>query len=103
MPGSNSASGFPHGVLFIVIVAALVCVCGPSAALGAELEVQVTGVSATQAILRYRSPTNRPCSVEVSESNTFRPLVHDVDPDLVRRRIGHALGAAEPADRRASS
>src|SRR4051794_33897479 len=48
----------------------------------AELHVEISGVSATQAILRYRVPINRPCLVEVSESNTFRPLVHDVDPLL---------------------
>jgi len=47
-----------------------------------DLRVEVSAVSSTQAILRYRGPRNRPCNGEVSESGTFLPLVHDVDPDL---------------------
>ncbi len=46
------------------------------------LQVKVAGISNTQAILSYVSPVSQPCTVEVSESNTFRPLVHDVDPAL---------------------
>src|SRR5437868_5499596 len=49
---------------------------------GAGMPVEVAGISATQAILRYDPPNHRPCTVEASESNTFRPLVHDVDPAL---------------------
>src|SRR5438270_12503257 len=49
---------------------------------GADLLVQVSGASATQAILRYRTANQRPCTVEVSESASLRPLVHDVDPAL---------------------
>ena len=60
----------------------VLCLCGPQVCPGAELQVEVTGISATQAILRYTSLLKRPCTVEVSESNTFRPLVHDVDPAL---------------------
>ena len=40
---------------------------------GADVPVELAGVSATQTILQYHSATNRPCTVEVSESNTFRP------------------------------
>ena len=52
---------------------------------GAGVAVELAGVSATQAILRYQPPNNSPCKVEVSEANTFQPLVHDVDPALFAR------------------
>src|SRR5450755_2343057 len=62
----------------IILTASL----GASMALGAVGNLQVRGVTSTQAILVYRAPDANPCSVEVSESPTYRPLAHDVDPSL---------------------
>ena len=53
-----------------------------SAAYGAVGNLQVRGVTSTQAILAYTAPDTNPCSVEVSESQSYRPLAHDVDPAL---------------------
>jgi hypothetical protein len=44
--------------------------------------ITVTGVSSTQAIIAYQAPDENACSVEVSESINYTPLVHDVDPLL---------------------
>jgi hypothetical protein len=44
--------------------------------------VSVTGASSTQAILRYTAPDENACMVEVSESASFTPLVHDLDSTL---------------------
>ena len=44
--------------------------------------VRVQGVTSTQAILAYTAPDNNRCAVEVSESPTYVPLVHDVDGAL---------------------
>src|SRR5450631_4442783 len=62
----------------IILTASL----GASMALGAVGNLQVRGVTSTQAILVYRAPDANPCSVEVSESPSYRPLAHDVDPVL---------------------
>ena len=51
-------------------------------AFGAISNVQVRGVTSTQASISYTAPDTNACSVEVSESATYRPLVHDVDPSL---------------------
>src|SRR5260370_3682150 len=53
-----------------------------SMAYGAVGNLQVRGATSTQAILAYRAPDTNPCSVEVSESPSYRPLAHDVDPAL---------------------
>ncbi len=54
-------------------------IAGLPVALHAAPEV---GVHATQAVLHYMAPDNNPCTIEVSEFSTFRPLVNDVNPVL---------------------
>src|ERR1035441_8407193 len=53
-----------------------------SVAYGAVGNLQVRGVTSTQAILAYTAPDTNACSVEVSQSQSYLPLVHDVDPAL---------------------
>ena len=53
------------------------------AGLHAEIkDVTVAGATPTQAILTYTAPGDQPCQVAVSESQSLKPLVHDVDPAL---------------------
>src|ERR1019366_3437406 len=44
--------------------------------------VRVVGTTNTQAVLAWSAPDSNPCSVQVSESNSLSPLVHDVDATL---------------------
>ena len=53
------------------------------AALCADIsDVRVAGVSSTQAILSYTAPDSNPCTLQVSESQSYAPAIHDVDPQL---------------------
>jgi hypothetical protein len=52
------------------------------AAFAQGFTVTIPATSPTQAVLTYTAPSNSPCTVEVSESNSYSPLVHDVDSGL---------------------
>src|SRR5580693_3738155 len=52
------------------------------AAFGQNVVVTVAATSPTQAVLTYTAPGHSACTVEISESITYAPLVHDADPGL---------------------
>ncbi len=47
-----------------------------------QLTLAVSQTTDTQAILTYTAPSASACSVQVSQSSSLSPLVHDVDPVL---------------------
>jgi len=49
---------------------------------GAVDNVSVTGVTNTQAVIRYTAPDLNSCTVEVSEASTYAPPVNDVNTAL---------------------
>ncbi len=66
----------------------------PVLACAAITNVSVVGVTNTQAVISYTAPNGSACTVEVSESATYSPLVFDVDP---------AIFAGSDQDSRATS
>jgi hypothetical protein len=61
------------------IAATCLVLCIPASA---QNSVRVYGVTSTQALLNYDAPDQSPCTIEVSESPTYLPLVADLDPLL---------------------
>lgn len=49
---------------------------------GGTFTLNVVSTSNTQAILSYTAPSTSPCTVETSQSNTYLPLVNDVNTAL---------------------
>ena len=48
----------------------------------AAQDLQVSGATATQAVVTYSAPTEKGCGVALSESATFTPVVNDVNGTL---------------------
>jgi hypothetical protein len=67
---------------------------------GQPTELRVDGVTATQALLSYKTPNDNPCSVEVSESVDFTPLADDVNGTLFTGANSDSGRAAVSAVRR---
>jgi hypothetical protein len=51
-------------------------------AFAAITNIQVSGTTPTQALISYDAPGGSACTIKVSESPAFSPLVHDVDESL---------------------
>lgn len=49
---------------------------------GAIGDLHVIGTTATQAVIGYTAPDQNPCIIQVSESSSLSPLVHDTDPAI---------------------
>ena len=49
---------------------------------GANINITVTGVTPTQAVIKYSATSSNACTIALSESMTMTPLVNDVNPAL---------------------
>src|SRR5450755_973233 len=49
---------------------------------GAIGDLHVIGTTATQAVIGYTAPDQNPCIIQVSESSSLSPLVHDTAPAI---------------------
>jgi len=65
------------GAMRLFIVASIA-----SSLFAATIPVVVVGTTATQAILRYKATSDGACTVEVSPSSGYIPIVHDVNANL---------------------
>lgn len=57
----------------------LICLAIAGGLLAQPTAVRVVGPTNTQAVLAYNSPDDAACTLELSESASYTPLVHDVD------------------------
>jgi hypothetical protein len=48
----------------------------------AVTNIRILGTTSTQAVISYTAPDSNPCTIQISQSPTYSPLVHDVDPTL---------------------
>ncbi len=75
-------TGSVNSRLFIVYAALLSALAGPGSVF-ASTTVQISSVTATQAVMQVNTTNlQNACTYEVSESATYFPLVHDLDPAL---------------------
>ncbi|HEY1206700.1 MAG: hypothetical protein ABSH46_04205 [Bryobacteraceae bacterium] len=61
------------------LLPALLCLASAQAAV---TNIRLVGSTPTQAVIAYTAPDSSACMMEVSESASYTPLVHDVDPAL---------------------
>src|SRR5712692_5776048 len=73
---------FRTSIARLSLVAAFVTGFASDAGGQNSLNLTVVGTTSTQAILQYTAPSTAACTIEVSESASFFPLVHDVEPNL---------------------
>jgi hypothetical protein len=64
------------------IFAAIACLTAVSELCAQIISPRLAGTTGTQAVISYAAPDSNPCSIVVSESPAFSPLVHDVDSSL---------------------
>src|SRR5437868_15311768 len=70
-------------------------------AFAAITNVQVLGTTNTQAVISYTAPDSAVCSLEVSKSASYAPLVHDVNPALFPGgQLDSRLGSVRSEERR---
>lgn len=68
--------------LAICSVAILIHYRGDVFGSGNTFSVTVVGTTNTQAILQYTAPDDSACVIQVSQDNSYSPVVHDVDATL---------------------